>query len=249
MRSAWNLWQDPDFLAVYADAHGWVVDEINGTYLLISNKRFWEKRSTVNADEVKNHQEVWEKYPNTLIKTYTPIDGLKSKTQDVGTYLLDLTGDYKSKFSKNRRYYIRKALESRQRVDVSNDEEQLRDFYYLYQRRGAEKQFKVHRFKEARRILNSPYGILITSRLKGDLTGGLFLLVGEKESLAWIGATDTKLNIQTNLLLFNYAYEYLEDKVETFDLGGTILETGIDQFKREYGGTYRELCLYRRQPR
>jgi hypothetical protein len=248
MRSGWSLWQNPRFLEVYAKGHGWTLDEVDGVHLLVSSKRWWSKRATVNADEVGiDPARIWGKYPNAIIKTYTPIPGCASTAENQGTYLLNLEQDYQERFNKSCRVHIRRSLESEQHVQVAEDEDQLREWFRLYLRAGEQINFKTKTYDVVLPLFNSPYSQLYTTHLNGELTAGLFILVDGDVAMEWIGATDKRFSKDyPNSLLHIKALNALAGRVKTYDFGGVIKDTGIDQFKRGFGGTYLPLYIYRR---
>lgn len=247
MRSGWGLWQNPDFLEVYAKGRDWTVDEVNGVWVLVSSKRLWSKRATVNGDEVNEPQRIWEKYPNAIIKTYTPLPGFTSAAVNQGTYLINLRDNYREAFNKPCRGCIRRSLESKQQVTVAETEVQLREWYQLYKRAGDQMKFKTQPYRLVKLLFDSQYSQLYTTHLNGELASGLFVLLDDEVAMEWIGATDRRFSKECpNYRIHHEAFSALQDKVKVYDFGGVVKDTGIDHFKQGFGGTYAPLCLYRR---
>ncbi len=240
MLSGFSLWQDEGFLRVYAEERGWSIDEIGGIKIMVS-RLLWRVKAEVKADEIPNADQIWNKYPSAVLKSYTPITGCQP-ANNRGTYLIELNKPFT--FKKNTRNQLRKAQRQGFTVEKANLDG-LNEWHRLYRRNGVEHGFNTQSQKVMKALLQSPYGCLITAHKDGELAAGYYLLIGKDAAMEWAAAFNRRYTSQNpNNLLHDEIITALTGRVKVYDFGGVVKGSSIDHFKQGFGGIYMPLYIY-----
>ena len=160
-------------------------------------------------------------------------------------HILDLTyGEEQifKKLSSNTQRNIKKAINNKVYVDLSNSYSALEEFYFLNcitrKRHGLPPQPKEFFKILYDLVLNKNKGIVIISRYNGkSIAGAIYLLVGEKALYKYGASLFEYQNLRANNLVMWEAIKYFTGRgFNEFNFGRTEYENeGLRRFKKGWG--------------
>ncbi|MFZ3383876.1 MAG: GNAT family N-acetyltransferase [Candidatus Methanoperedens sp.] len=205
-----------------------------------------QKTRTISAQKNAAFLEIITPYKDDTIERYI----IKSD----GTYIINYNniknheGIWKI-FHRNVRQKINQAKQSGVFIEEAKNENDFNAWWKLYEVTVRTKEFKAQKYNLVHDLFNnSDISRLFLAKYEDKIISGAFLLLN-KGILRWLSAMDLDFarNRPNNLLEWEIMKWGKDQGYAYYDMGGAIINEnhGPTEFKKSFGGEYRELYTYR----
>ena len=171
-----------------------------------------------------------------------------------GTYIINYNNiknheDIWKIFHRNVRQKINQAKQSGVFIEEAKNENDFNAWWKLYEVAVRTKEFKAQKYSLVHDLFNnSDISHLFLAKYEDKIISGAFLLLN-KGILRWLSAMDLNFarNRPNNLLEWEIIKWGKDQGYAYYDMGGAIINKnhGPTEFKKSFGGEYRELYTYR----
>lgn len=205
------------------------------------------KSKTISAKKNVAFLEIITPYKDDTIKKYIIKSG--------GTFVIDFKDNdpdceniWKN-FHRNVRQKIRQANESGVIIEEAKHENDFNAWWKLYEVAIKTKEFEGQKYGLVHDLFNKPeVSRLFLAKSEDKVIAGTFLLLN-KGVLSWLSAMDSNSGRYrpNNLLNWEIIKWGKDQGYAYYDMGGAIINKnhGPTEFKKSFGGEYRELYTYR----
>lgn len=251
-RSAFSIFQDAGFDAIYAKHYGIDVLDLDGLLVLAKQVPLVGcLGGLVGGPEEYGPFETWWKRVRKLrcsylcVKTSVRADTLSGylvSPEDNHNFVVDLRkGDehmFKS-FHRTQQQNIRRAQEKSVEIRMVDDEEGLKELYTIMVRISHNgKLFEVPPFALLVDLVRSPFGKGVLAVSEGVAVGGLFLLLAPGVLHAWHGGPDPEMrHLNVGALLHYGAMQWgITQGFPYYDMGDQSLSANknLTRFKMHF---------------
>ena len=205
-----------------------------------------QKTKKISAQKNAAFLEIVTPYKDDTIERYM----IKSD----GTYIINYNNikNYEAIwkiFHRNVRQKINQANQNGVFVEKAKNENDFNEWWKLYEVAVRTKEFQAQKYSLVHDLFNnSDISRLILAKCEDKIISGMFLLLN-KGILRWLSAMDSNVGRYrpNNLLEWEIIKWGKDQGYAYYDMGGAIINKnhGPTEFKKSFGGEYRELYTYR----
>lgn len=249
-RGAWEMFQNPKILDIYAEHYRWDVLEYKGMLLVVKNlPAIGLLRAQVFSPEAADtsdwHDQLLD-IPAGYVSIMTNQQGCNghvgaTSPDDTYSFIVDLRLDSEVLFTqceRRSRKAIRHAKRNGMEVNEAQSRKEIPQFHELMMRTSDNgKRFHVPPLALLESLFDKGYGRLYVSYVKGNMAGGVYVLC-DNYVHGLVSGFDVLAagGLSSNLLYWESLLAEKEKKCSFFDFGTQSLteNTQLVKFKRSF---------------
>lgn len=190
-----------------------------------------------------------EIYTDKTLDDFLP-ESIQAEKEKVATFVVDTSRDEKALWegmSTSCRRGVKKAKNAGITIKATKNMDDFNEWWRIYRKTGRRGTFRIQNKALLLELFKTPaLSRLLVAKVDGTVAAGLFIVTHEYP-IYWLGASAAEYwkYFPNNLLHWEAIQWSAREGYPMYDFGGAgPYKTGVDEFKRKFGGDYVENNFY-----